>query len=1000
MIYGARSDRELKYAKAKAKATEFFVDPVSIPHFKLNSDELHYTSVLSLSAYVNARMSGDDGAKYLPDLQKTGSFYDAASNDGSYREFSDGYWTLAMAAYFLLGNYGSAKVCTEKVSNADFYGKSAETLHAFIRFLLVPDRPVPSSLPVLADYLRGGDASEDEVIKEASGILTHDNPEDEFFSGILYVSIIDAISNSSRRLLPIFSNLGTDKWRQYLSSRSASRLLWQAQRQIGQAGVFAGESAFIQLPTGSGKTKSIEMILRSRMLAEQCHLAVVVAPLRALCSEITRSLSIVLKGVARVRQASDVMEIDSWFMEASSSHEVVVFTPEKLGFVIHHNPSFLIESDLFVFDEAHLLDSESRGPGYELLLTEIFRSKPNAQKILISAVVSNADEIAQWAFSDSSRVACGEHIQVTEKSLALIKKNGKRVSYVSQDNLSCEEYFVMVDAKPQELKLHPSERKRRFFPNYAGQSSEKARDQAIYYANRLLPNGACAIYIPRKASLRPMYKRLADLVQRKADLSNLRSSITEKEKKALESLVCKHYGVDNFINIGISSGVLPHYGDLQGSIRQAVEYEIEQEIAKCVVCTSTLAEGVNLPIKYLIITGARKGHETPQTRDFQNLIGRAARSGKYSEGSVLITDNTDASKQKTMYSALLKKSNTERCESAIVNLLSDAVVQGTVIPGGAIVDLLLKNMDNPQLEHGLSKAFSRRFKCDIAQARELARKRMRPLEAIESYLAGFIATNTDDLDVTDLCISTYAYTSSNEATRRQLIELFQKVYDSLSSVNKRRAALYHMMQLGVRTASLLIDWTESTEGRRFIEGGCSEIELAVRQFLDASPVVATQLNVEQLSTVIRLWIDGKDLRQITDEVNAEFNLKKALQISQIEKTVSGIVRFSFAHFISCVLDVVRQSEVLLTENNIENLTSFQRKVKYGVSTLREALICEEVIDDRMIAKEIISIIGKTGQSLDVFLLKLEAQNHREEIEQYANSLPEYCAGCILDWIKV
>lgn len=101
MIFGKRSDRELKYAKAKAKATEFFVDPSSVPHFKLNSDELHYTSILTLSTYVNSRLSGDDGAEYMTDLQKVGSFYDSASNDERYREYSDGYWTLAMATYFL-----------------------------------------------------------------------------------------------------------------------------------------------------------------------------------------------------------------------------------------------------------------------------------------------------------------------------------------------------------------------------------------------------------------------------------------------------------------------------------------------------------------------------------------------------------------------------------------------------------------------------------------------------------------------------------------------------------------------------------------------------------------------------------------------------------------------------------------------------------------------------------------------------------------------------------
>lgn len=1002
MIFGKRSDRELKYAKAKAKATEFFVDPSSVPHFKLNSDELHYTSILTLSTYVNSRLSGNDGAEYMTDLQKVGSFYDSASNDERYREYSDGYWTLAMATYYLLGNYGSAKVCAEKVKEPDFYGARARTLYDLIMFLLVPSQPVPPDLAILADYLAGEDVDRAEVISAADSLLTEDSPEDTFFSGVLYVSISDAVSCSARALLPEYTHLDINDWRSFLSTEAAPKLLWQAQRQIGLAGVFAGENAFIQLPTGSGKTRSVELLLRSRILAKHCRLAVVVAPLRALCSEIARNLSAALKGIARVRQASDVMEIDSWFEESASDHEIIVSTPEKLGFIIHHDPLLLQESDLFVFDEAHLLDSESRGPGYELLLTEIFRFKPDVQKVLISAVVSNADEIAKWAFGDSERIVKGGNIQVTEKSIGLIQNKGSRVSYVNREDISSEDYFVMVDVEPQELDRFPRERKRRYFPDYSGNDPEQARDLSIYYANRLLPNGACAIYVPKKSSLPSLLRRLDELLRRSANITNLLLSIPADEKKRLTSLVCKHYGKDNWITPGINAGILPHYGDLQGAIRQAVEYEIERGDAKCVACTSTLAEGVNLPIKYLIITGARKGYETPRTRDFQNLIGRTARSGKYSEGSVLLADNTEGFRNKEMYSTLMKESETERCGSAIVNLLSDATTQDNrevFIPGESIVNVILEHLTNPRLEYELASAFSRTLGCDDSRARELASRRMRPLEAIESYLSGVLAANMGEVDVLELCASTYAYTSSDEETQERLIKLFQAIYESLESVSKENAALFHMMQLGTRTASSLIDWIESPEGKRFIEGGCSEIQLAVHQFMLPNPDIAGQLNEEQLSLIIGLWIDGANLSQITNALNEQFDFRHEFKIGKTEKIVSGVVRFTFAHFVSSMLDVVREKDGLSTADNIEKLSAFQRKVKYGVSSLSEAMICEEVIDDRMIAKEIVSITGMAASLSDPAILKFGALANREAIEKYADSLPVYCSKSILEWIS-
>lgn len=999
MIFGKRSDLELKYARAKAKVTEFRVDPRAVPQFKLNSDELHYTSVLTLSTYVNAKILGHNSACYLRDLQKVASFYDSASNDMRYVDYSDGYWLLAMATYFLLGNYGSAKVCAEKVQDPGFYGSRARTLHSLILFLLAPLRPRPSNLTAFVGFVEGRDVNVNEVIREASFLRSQANPEDAFFGDILYVSILDAIAYSARTLLPDYSNLSLDKWGQFLTKQSAPKLLWQAQRQIGSAGVFAGNNAFIQLPTGSGKTKSVELLLRSRMLSNHCRLAVVVAPYRALCSEITRSLATALRDVARVNLASEVMEIDSWLEESAAGCRVVIATPEKLGFIIHHDSSLLKDSDLFVFDEAHLLDSESRGPGYELLLTEIFAMNPEAQKVMISAVVSNADEIARWAFGDSGRIAKGGAIQVTEKSIGLIQNKGSRVSYATRGDIANEEFFVPIDVKPQELQLRGRERNPRFFPDFSG---NQARDLAIYYANRLLPNGACAIYVPRKASIPPILNRLKELAQRGADLSNLRSSILGDEKRKLFKLISMHYGKSNIISPCIDVGVLPHYGALQGSIGQAVEYEVEHGHAKCIICTSTLSEGVNLPIKYLIVTGARRGYETPRTRDFLNLIGRAARSGKFSEGSVLIVDDTSRSRKRMMYSSLMDGEKTERCESAIINLLSDVLTWNggaVAIPGSTIIDYILENLADPQLEHKLTGVFLDLLKCDESRARILASRRIRPLEAIESYLSGVMAANLGDADVAGLCASTYAYATADDEMRERLAKLFKAIYKSLNFACKERAALYHMMQVGSRNALSIIEWIESHEGRRFIESGCSEVELAVHQFRLSNSSIADMLDDRQLSTIIRLWTDGADLARITECVNKRFCVHPALQVGKIEKIVSSEISFNFSHFVSCILDAVKHCDTMSSTTNIDNLSAFQRKVRYGVSTLSEAVICEEVIDDRMIARELIAILGVSNQvDGDRTFLKLKALTKKGEVERFANSLPAYCSKRINDWI--
>ena len=1006
MIFGERSDKELKLAKATAKTTEFSAATHPTPDSGMNSDELHYTSILTLSTYVNARLSGSTQLdQYLSDLQKTGTFYDAVSNDERHKCFADGYWTLAMSTYFLLGNYGSAKVSAAKVQKPKFYGDRAQTLHSLISFLFEPNSPEPAELSTLIRYLNGSDVRKEEVIEEAGSFLTDANPEDSFFGGILYVAISDTISHSTRALLPMYTGLDIEFWRTYLSTGALPKLLWQAQRKIGDAGVFSGGNAFIQLPTGSGKTKSIELLLRSRFLAGNCKLAVVVAPLRALCSEIVRDLASTLGDVAQVEQASDVMELDSWFTEKSRELRVMVFTPEKLGFVIHHNFALFNDADLFVFDEAHLLDSESRGPGYELLLAEVFRAKPNSQKVLISAVVSNANEIAEWAFGDPNLVVNGKDIQITEKSIGLIQRRATKVCYVEQDDILKKEYDVIVDISPRPLKRHEGERKQRCFPQLDSKASDVTRDLAVYFANRIIFNGACAIYIPQRRSFPPMFKRLKELTDREADIAHLRSSITCSGKKGLIRLIEAHYGKDNWITPGVDAGVLPHYGDLQGSIRQAVEYAFEHGDAKCIACTSTLAEGVNLPIKYLIVTGTSIGSRTLRTRDFQNLIGRTARSGRYSEGSILVADDTTDPGKKQLYATLMRPSNTEQCESAIVNLFADAHGNGRNpskrISGERIVNTILSHLTDPQLEHKLAKSFQKLLGYDEKRALLLASRRMRALTAIESYLSGAIVDSENEADIVELCASTYAYVSSDGTKRSQLLKLFHAVHEALRIIPQVRAHLFHKMQLGARKSTMLINWVESPEGMLFLKDGCTDISALVRQFRRQNPNVATTTSAAELSAVIEHWIDGDDLTQIATVLNdrGASVAKSQFTVADIEKTVSRDVRFSFSHFVSCIIDAVDSNASIANQQHLEVLTALQRKVKYGVPSLRAAAICEEVIDDRMIARDILSIIGATGSS-DINVIKYEAIGNQAKVEQLASELPTYCSKRILDWIGI
>lgn len=103
-----------------------------------------------------------------------------------------------------------------------------------------------------------------------------------------------------------------------------------------------GESSIVQLPTGVGKTRSIELIIRAAFLSERANIAIIVAPLRALCNEITMDMYKAFGNDVTINQFSDVLQNDFWNLFSEDiKRQILICTPEKLSYVLHHDPFFL-----------------------------------------------------------------------------------------------------------------------------------------------------------------------------------------------------------------------------------------------------------------------------------------------------------------------------------------------------------------------------------------------------------------------------------------------------------------------------------------------------------------------------------------------------------------------------------------------------------------------------------------------------------------------------------
>ena len=122
-------------------------------------------------------------------------------------------------------------------------------------------------------------------------------------------------------------------------------------------------------------------------------MAVIVAPFRALCHEIRNSLSGAFRGEpVNIDELSDVLQSDFNINELLGQKQILVITPEKLVYVLRHNPEIAEQIGLLIYDEGHQFDTGIRGITYELLVTSLKSMVPKGiQTILISAVIMNAD---------------------------------------------------------------------------------------------------------------------------------------------------------------------------------------------------------------------------------------------------------------------------------------------------------------------------------------------------------------------------------------------------------------------------------------------------------------------------------------------------------------------------------------------------------------------------------------------------------------------------------
>ena len=366
--------------------------------------------------------------------------------------------------------------------------------------------------------------------------------------------------------------------------------LYPPQADCIDAGLLDGKSILISAPTASGKTLTAILCMLS-YISKNTGKVIYLSPLRALASEKFTEFKKLEKIDLGKKIKVGISTGDFENIEKNlEKNNVLVLTNEKMDSIIRHGAEWIDEIGLVIADEIHLIGDESRGPTLEMILTKLklFESKP--QILGLSATITNSDELANWL------------------DCKLVKNNWRPVPL--SEGVYDAGGVIMNDGK--KFEVEPSIRG---IPIDLGVQSVKDGGQSLVFAETRTRSKALAT-------------KAADIVSQFLE-KNESEELEKISKKILSNN--EHTELVKTLATLIKKGVAFHHAGLNQNCRQTIETEFRKGTIKLLSSTPTLAAGVNLPARRVVISNinrynAKVGANRPiSILEYKQLCGRAGR---------------------------------------------------------------------------------------------------------------------------------------------------------------------------------------------------------------------------------------------------------------------------------------------------------------------------------------------------------------------------------------
>ena len=406
-----------------------------------------------------------------------------------------------------------------------------------------------------------------------------------------------------------------------------------------------GRNLVVAVPTASGKSL-IGYIAALKTVISYGKKVLYIVPLKALASEKRDELNdLAHLGFKVSLSTGDLDSEDRWMNDS----DIIVATSEKADSLLRHGSQWMNDVGLVIADEIHMIHDPGRGPTLEVALTKMRIRNPNMQVIALSATISNASELAEWL------------------DATLIRHDWRPTELREGVYFNGEIRFNK--GTPIEV---PSSKDEMWSLVY---DPVKAGGQCLIFVNSRRSTESLAVKYSKNMSA------LSSVVFSDAEISILEGE-TESTSLGKKLSSC------------VKSGMAFHHAGLTYKQRKLVEEEFRKGNIKCIVATPTLAAGVNIPARRVVVRDTKRfesnaGNVPISVMEIKQMCGRAGRPRYDPYGEAILIAKNDDDRDHLMYDYVMcdsedvisKLGNENVLRSHILGLIStgDATSEEEVV---------------------------------------------------------------------------------------------------------------------------------------------------------------------------------------------------------------------------------------------------------------------------------------------------------------------------------